>query len=103
MFSSGPSDLASIVTFSVVYNLPKFFELHTGVTPKDGGWAENMTAEEDLIYNMTAAAEEESQFIYSIEATDMRINEYYIKVSKITNARRSGHWTAEADKDEIFA
>ena len=97
MRSSGTPNLTSIVTFSVVYNLPKFFELHTGtrtrnLTLEDEGWVVNLTAGEDLIFNMTAAAEEDSQFIYSIEATDMRINEYYIKVRKITNAR-AWEWT----------
>ena len=63
----------TIVSFSVVYNLPKFFELQTGVvarnmTLEEEGWSANMSGAEDF------------EFIYRIDPTEMRINEYYIKV-----------------------
>ena len=66
--------ISTIVSFSVVYNLPKFFELQTGVvarnlTLEEEGWSANMSGEE-----------EDLEFIYRIDPTEMRINEYYIKV-----------------------
>ena len=68
--------ISTIVSFSVVYNLPKFFELQTGVvarnlTLEEEGWSANMSGEE-----------EDLEFIYRIDPTEMRINEYYIKVRR---------------------
>ena len=66
-----------IVTFSGVYNVPKFFELKTGVTVVNGTQfpAEGNQTE----WEMDEAAREIN---YSIKPTPMRINEFYIKVRR---------------------
>ena len=75
--------IGTIVSFSVVYNLPKFFELQTGMVTRypnqttlegEEGWSPSA--------NMSGEQGEDIEYIYRIDPTEMRINEYYIKVRR---------------------
>ena len=75
--------IGTIVSFSVVYNLPKFFELQTGVATH----YPNRTLEGEEGWSPSAnvsggGLEDDIEYIYSIDPTEMRINEYYIKVRR---------------------
>ena len=53
--------IVPIVTFSLMYNLPKFFELQTGI-------------------NLTTSPDNTTSYEFSIEPTEMRVNSYYITI-----------------------
>ena len=72
--------LGPVTLYSVLYNLPKFFELQTGMATRypnqtlegEEGWSPSA--------NMSGEQGEDIEYIYRIDPTEMRINEYYIKV-----------------------